>query len=317
MFVEKKVPKSQLKPSDVIPDKVGGHKTDVVGRTGEISAQTTRRVRPIPGGYSCGHIRVTAGTMGGWFVDRDGDVVGLSNNHVLANENKAVIAGQYYRGKRRVGDATVQPGVYDNRRWRHNMVGNLKSFVKLNSADNLQDSAIFKPYRRALVESRIQGVGQLSGFRDDLAVGETVQKVGRTTGHTVGRVIATDGVVNVRYGPRLGVIEFEDQIITDHMSEGGDSGSLLLDMSNNVVGLLFAGSSSVTIHNKIKYPREQWGLQVYDPSPLTETFSSTLTVDGVDEVSSSMGDLNSLVAKARKLARGGKSVSLNISFSAD
>jgi len=35
------------------------------------------------------------------------------------------------------------------------------------------------------------------------------------------------------------------------MADGGDSGSALLDMDKNLVGLLFAGSSYITVHNNI------------------------------------------------------------------
>jgi hypothetical protein len=100
------------------------------------------------------------------------------------------------------------------------------------------------------------------------------------------------------------------------MSEGGDSGSLLLDMNNNIVGLLYAGSNTITLHNKIKYPRDKYGLKIYNPNPLTESYTSTLTVDGVETVSAEMEDLNALVARARKLAKQGKNIQLDISFGA-
>jgi hypothetical protein len=323
VFVEKKIPKDKLKPDDLIPKSIGGVKTDVVGRSNKLKALAlTTKQRPIPGGYSCGHARITAGTLGGWFIDKDGELVGLSNNHVLANENNAKAIGDWTRRNgRRVksnGSYIVQPGPYDDRWWRKNKnyVGRLKSFVKLVKQDNLQDSAIFKPSSALLAESDMWKLGQLNGFRDNLQVGESVQKVGRTTGHTVGKVIALDGVVQVQYGRKLGVIEFEDQIITDFMSEGGDSGSLLLDMNNNIVGLLYAGSNTITLHNKIKYPRDKYGLKIYNPNPLTESYTSTLTVDGVETVSAEMEDLNALVARARKLAKQGKNIQLDISFGA-
>jgi hypothetical protein len=52
------------------------------------------------------------------------------------------------------------------------------------------------------------------------------------------------------------------QIITTNMSAGGDSGSLLCDMNENAVGLLFAGSSSITIHNDIRYVQTLLGIRV-------------------------------------------------------
>jgi hypothetical protein len=308
VFVEKKVPKDLLSKSDLIPDKVDGVKTDVVGKTGTIEAlNLVQRIRPIPGGYSCGHLKITAGTLGGWFIDGDGDLVGLSNNHVLTYKNRATRT-----------DVILQPGIYDRSNWVNNRIGTLKSFARLVRNDNLQDAAIVKLTKAAWANPEIHILGQPSGFNDDVKVGDTVQKVGRTTGHTTAKVIATNGIVRVYYDwVRRGTLEFEDQIITNDMSRGGDSGSLLLDVNNNIVGLLFAGSNTITVHNKIKYPRDKWGLKIYDPTPLIETFSSTLTVDGVDEVSNTMGDLNALVARARKLAKEDKTVSLNISFTAD
>src|SRR2546428_7451149 len=48
--------------------------------------------RPAPGGVSVGHVRITAGTLGG--VVRVGGRRGvLSNNHVLANFGAARIGG--------------------------------------------------------------------------------------------------------------------------------------------------------------------------------------------------------------------------------
>lgn len=52
--------------------------------------------------------------------------------------------------------------------------------------------------------------------------------------------------VNVTYGGGR-TARFEDQIITGPMSEGGDSGSLLVDADElKAVGLLFAGSAGPT-----------------------------------------------------------------------
>jgi hypothetical protein len=52
------------------------------------------------------------------------------------------------------------------------------------------------------------------------------------------------------------------QIITSNMSAGGDSGSLLLDMEENAVGLLFAGSTQITIHNNIFFVQASLGIRI-------------------------------------------------------
>jgi hypothetical protein len=56
----------------------------------------------------------------------------------------------------------------------------------------------------------------------------------------------------VSYGTNR-TAQFDGQIITGPMSQGGDSGSLLVaDDLRAAVGLLFAGSSQSTIHNPIQ-----------------------------------------------------------------
>ncbi|TDJ08042.1 MAG: hypothetical protein E2O67_01585 [Deltaproteobacteria bacterium] len=82
-----------------------------------------------------------------------------------------------------------------------------------------------------------------------------VQKCGRTTGQTEGRVSYLNVTVNVNYG--VGVATFYNQIgiRPGGFSAGGDSGSLIVVKGGNndrrPVGLLYAGSSSLTIANPI------------------------------------------------------------------
>ena len=89
--------------------------------------------------------------------------------------------------------------------------------------------------------------------------GEIVQKTGRTTNYTTGKVTSINATVNVNYGGGR-VAKFCRQILTTNMSAGGDSGSLLCDLNENAVGLLFAGSSSVTVH--ILYVRSLLGIRI-------------------------------------------------------
>ena len=75
------------------------------------------------------------------------------------------------------------------------------------------------------------------------AAGERVQV-------TVGRVLAVNATVVVGGYPG-GAAQFRHQIVTTAMSAGGDSGSLLMDQNLSAIGLLFAGSPFITIHNHI------------------------------------------------------------------
>jgi len=78
---------------------------------------------------------------------------------------------------------------------------------------------------------------------------------------TLGRIVGINATVDVNYGGGR-VARFKDQIITTNMSAGGDSGSLVTDWQNTAVGLLFAGSSVVTILNQIENVRAALRIEV-------------------------------------------------------
>jgi hypothetical protein len=197
-----------------------------------------KRTRPLRIGASIGHFNITAGTLGAFVRSRDdSSILILSNNHVLANENKA-----------RKGDHILQPGAFDGDRDPEDKVGELLRFIRLKKAGaNLVDGAV------ATIDSGIEfdqrtltGLGKLAGLGDPVLVDDAVGKVGRTTGKTRGRVSSfeLDNVV-VDYG--LGVLKFDGQVEiegadTGPFSQGGDSGSLIVDADRRAVALLFAGS---------------------------------------------------------------------------
>jgi len=92
-----------------------------------------RQNRPLRIGGSIGHVRVTAGPLGGFVRDRaTAATLILSNNHVLADEN---------RGK--TGDPIVQPGDLDGGKDPSDRVGTLGRFVRLRrSGANEVDCAV-------------------------------------------------------------------------------------------------------------------------------------------------------------------------------
>ncbi|MGH0883448.1 hypothetical protein [Bacillus paranthracis] len=95
----------------------------------------------------------------------------------------------------------------------------------------------------------------------NVTVGTRIMKVGRTTNHTHGVITAVNATVDVNYGSGR-VARFRDQIITTNLSSGGDSGSLIMTNDGVAIGLLFAGSSSVTIANHIEHIRSLLGIEV-------------------------------------------------------
>lgn len=128
-------------------------------------------------------------------------------------------------------------------------VGTLKWYMPIDTAEsNLVDAAIWEPYSPDLMSEEILEIGVPRGV-GTVQVGDIVQKSGRTSGYRSAEVIDVNATVNVSYGDFSA--DFHNQIITDLLGDPGDSGSAVLDMNNNLVGLLFAGSSYVTIHNHI------------------------------------------------------------------
>ena len=277
--VVKKLPESQLSPKDIIPSAINDTPTDVI-ETGVIRAMKARtdKWRPAPGGVSIGHVDITAGTLG-CLVKKDGQTMILSNNHVLANSNDA-----------EVGDPILQPGPYDGGRFPVDHIANLYEFVPIDftggdgnggicpiargitsllnsiarifgsktrlqvinirAADNLVDAAIAQPLDENDVSAEILDIGMIAGLIQG-ELGMNVKKSGRTTAVTTGRISQVNVTVNVQYGSGR-IARFVDQLMTGAMSQGGDSGSALLDNNNNLTGLLFAGSDTNTIFNRIE-----------------------------------------------------------------
>jgi len=245
VFVQKKVKTSELDKQDTVPVKIEGVKTDVV-EVGDIYAQAyTAKLRPAQPGYSIGHYKITAGTFGA--VVRDTcypcRYYILSNNHVLANSNGA-----------RLGDPILQPGPVDGGKNPTDKIASLHNFVpiKFGSVDNynLVDAAIARPTDMRLIYASIKNQGIPKGI-EEASLNMSVTKTGRTTQTTTGTVNAVNATVAVNFGS-AGIAYFKNQVMTNDMSNGGDSGSVLLNNRNKkVVGLLFAGSSTVTIFNNI------------------------------------------------------------------
>ncbi len=265
VLVDKKLPFKSLVTAQAVPKSLHGVSTDVI-EVGELKAhprrrseasptaypitedvERTSRVRPALPGISIGHYRITAGTFGAVVYEQNtGEPYILSNNHVLANETNGK------DGRARIGDKVFQPGALDGGDKKNSTIGTLAKFIALNAApkSNVVDCALAKPISMDLIVPDILEIGEVQGVTLP-TLRMQVQKSGRTTGLTTGRIRALNVTVNVSYSAGK-ILRFEKQILTTPMSEGGDSGSLVLDMNNRAVGLLFAGSSQSTLLNPIE-----------------------------------------------------------------
>lgn len=252
VLVEKKRPKSAVGKSDLVPAEIDGVPTDVV-EVGKIEALVfNAKTRPALPGFSIGHHAITAGTFGCVVHDirrgdpqlGEGDYLILSNNHVLAVVNAAL-----------PGDLILQPGPFDGGLFPSDAIATLDRFEPIVLSQfigpgyNLVDAAVARPSHARHITASIIGAIMPQGV-DQARVGSVVIKAGRTTQVTVGVVIAVNATVAVGYG-LAGIGVFRHQILTTAMAAGGDSGSLLMDRNLRAVGLLFAGSSQITVHNHI------------------------------------------------------------------
>ena len=206
----------------------------------------------------------------------DGKVSILTNNHVIGNSNEG-----------KPGDPILQPGPYDIGREDYDIkdykIGELKRFVEIKWSttcpfrklyfklvgkldwENLVDCALSTvevPYDpRSFISGKV-----VQGVNLTPHVGDLVYKDGRTTCFTEGKIIDLHWSGYVYYGYYRKAY-FVDQIaITSTtnkpFSQGGDSGSLVVDKDYRAVGLLFAGSDYMTIANKIKHVCELLKIEI-------------------------------------------------------
>ena len=284
--VMKKVPVAQLAEGDQVPRQIDGVRTDVVetGRflAGQVQPRTATaqvlgpkdRWRPlIPAGVSLAHVAVTAGTFG-CLVRRGRDIFLLSNNHVLANVNNA-----------QIGDAIIQPSRYDGGseadkvatlahyipidfggetptsktattiekflNWLSEKFKSKHRFMtyRTSPGENLVDVALARPLDPTQFNPDILKIGRPKGVHQAI-LGMVVQKMGRTTDYTQGRITQIEVTSSVDYNGRTAT--FTKQFMANGISLGGDSGSAVLDNEEYLVGLLYAGSSTATLINPIQ-----------------------------------------------------------------
>lgn len=257
LLVRRKYDRDRIVPAELLPPEIRGLPTDVeqVGTFRRVEAvrapallpDPKARLRPAQPGCSVGFrdpndAFVMAGTFGALVKRGDTQFI-LSNNHVLADENRLP-----------VGSPIFQPGLLDGGQVATDQIASLVDFVPLTpAAPNQVDCAIAEATKR-LATRDILFIGPPNG-KEKAKRDMIVHKFGRTTSYTVGRVTSIDTDVSVEY--ETGVFTFTNQMIIQSVnqepfSDAGDSGSAIVSReSQRVVGLLFAGSASHTIANHI------------------------------------------------------------------
>ena len=249
----------------------------------QVSDDRKGTVSPLIGGISvsalAGEFWVYAGTLG--MVTYDNKI--LSNAHVIAMnpDNNDFLA---------LGTTIVQPGTLDGGQTSANQVGALEKYIPIEFGQRVGRSPNLRypsNYADAAIATIDSGIGVSAGEQFDelgnyqvsgtttVAELDIVRKSGRTSGVTQGQVYLTNASVIVDYGGGKKAY-FVDQImitqpISQPFSQGGDSGSVVVDKDRKFVGLVFAGSDSYSIVSKASYIIEGLGISVEptDPPSLT------------------------------------------------
>jgi hypothetical protein len=279
-----KIFNKHLSLEDLIPETINGYPVDVV-EMGEVHSldevevvaprpvtprqKTQLRYRPLLAGTSATHYRSTACTLNCLFIENGtGRLLMASNNHCFGKENTA-----------KVGDSILQPSPYDGGIEPIDKIGEFYKCIEIKFIqvkNPIKDFflKIFKTFRPEeaffnrvdiafasfigcsncpkcnpitnICLVKIYGIGLPIGKKLP-NLNQRVQKVGRTTGVTVGSVVSTSWTGTVKYS--RGSATFIDCILVSgkNFSLGGDSGSPVLDMNSNYIGTLFAGSGNHSI----------------------------------------------------------------------
>lgn len=209
------------------------------------------------GHYSCGGSiyparHVGAGTLGCLVQDGAGDLYGLTNNHVSGLCNYAL-----------VGEKILAPGHLDIEAngidpftiGYHSRALPMVSGVPDNvDVSNNSDAALIRIANPNAVTSKQGSIYDTPNTAAPIQSGQQVEKIGRTTGHTTGHILAqVVGPFPVTYQtPSVGnqIAYFEPVFIVqggaEAFSQPGDSGSLVvatIDGVRKAVGVVFAGDT--------------------------------------------------------------------------
>ena len=280
VYVEKKkdVPKEKA-----IPEEIDGIKTDVIQRKFVLNPrlmrvadiqlkEDTATYDTLRGGISIGPCRsiyfdedeaacqgldapgwyVFVGTLGAFVRDNDTNaLMMLSNFHVMC------VNDQWS-----AGDTIAQPSLVDGGNCPADVVG----AVQRASLGGQVDCAVAS-HTDGEASCSIVDIGFVSGTAD-AAVDMALRKRGRTTELTHGIVDTVDLTVTLNYCDGPGSVTLTNQIGIEYdpaqsptFGRGGDSGSVVVNEDNNVIGLYFAGTSEVVDdHGNVIEPEGAYGV---------------------------------------------------------
>jgi len=230
----------------------------------QASFQPRSRARPLQSGYSLASEQRTAGTIGAFLTNNAGERFILTASFIMGfpipNTDIAVLQPGPTDGGTAPADRIGVPYLFE-----HNAF-DTDSF----DGETYLDSNIINPLTIGLVKiddnvvlnTNVPRIGEIQGVASP-ELGMNIKKVGRTTGYTEGTITLLNATVNVSHLTNDGetvTARHTGLIMSTSMSQGGDSGALVLDAENNAVGIIIAGSSQATLILPMEYILETTGL---------------------------------------------------------
>ncbi|MEU7531368.1 hypothetical protein AB0A74_36940 [Saccharothrix sp. NPDC042600] len=250
-------------PTDVVEDVFHPHHTlaspegvsgaerhDVLA--GGIGIGPSRAIRFVPPDVPEADDYLVAGTLGALVTPRNRRrTMALTAFHVACVDDAWA-----------VGDPMVHPSRVDGGHPYRDQIGVLARAALAGSVDA---AAILLTTPR--VRPEVFGVGPVAG-PGRAEVGQRVRKRGRTTALTEGVVASTDATITLDFGAGLGVRTLQHQIrVEGPFADHGDSGAVLLDDDNRVVGLYCGGSGKRGFANPIADVLDQLDVDLIAPNP--------------------------------------------------
>ena len=185
----------------------------------------------------------------------------LTNNHVVGQNGKGTVKGT----------AIIQPSdTYGGT--LNDTIAHVSDFVpikfktKFKSPINYADCAIAKITNKDLMinkMNKIINIGAIKGVNKPI-LNQSVKKTGFKTGLTSG-YIQTMGVTTEIQFSKTETAVFKEQIILKLKGSPGDSGAVVLNNNNQVIGLLFGGSEQTgqSIMSDINVVLKKLGVKIY------------------------------------------------------
>jgi hypothetical protein len=271
VYVAQKKPEGAIPPGQMIPPQVLGVPTDVVLEPAPRLIEDTDKYRPLLGGVQIGNDTSSGtGTLGCIAqLTTDNSLVMLSNHHVMMS------------GGASVGEKIGQPEISCCCCCKGNIVGTV-----LNALDNaLVDCAIARITDQPGFIMEVVDIGLLLGSAplvggSTVAPLDRVRKRGKRTELTIGTVVTPS--MSPGSG-KTNQIEIRPTAEFKRFAYFGDSGSVVVNDANQVVGLLYAidgATETLGYANIITNVMSAMSIRIIDGgTPGTIPLSSTMVAE--------------------------------------